>query len=192
MTLQEAITSRRSCRRFSQRAISFGVIERLLWAGQGVSDDAGNRTVPSAHALQPIELKLVAARVNSLPVGTYDVAAHDLELSRVTDGDVRTQLEQAAYDAQPWVEHAAAIVCLCADMRTPVQEFAAQEPLGRRGYQYVHIEAGGVAQNMALQAAEEDLGTVLVAGFRDDAVGSILHLQPHSEPIALLCIGKPG
>lgn len=192
MTLHEAITARRSCRSFSSQSVSFGMVERLLWAGQGVTDDAGNRTAPSAHALQPMHMCVVARRIHGIEGGIYNVAPGDLELDIITAADVRFQLEQAAYDDQPWIAEAAAIICLCADMLAPANEFASQSPYGMRGYRYAYIEAGAAAQNMALQAAEEDLGAVLVAGFRDEAVASILRLEPHIAPIALLCIGRPA
>lgn len=192
ITLHEAIAARRSCRNFSSTPIAVAAIERLLWAGYGVTNGIGKRTAPSAGALHPLQIKLLAGRIDGVASGVYAIEPDAPSWRLMDNHDFRPDLEAAAYEEQPWLGAAAAVVCLCADILAPATEFVAQAPYGMRGYKYVHIEAGAVAQNMALQAVEEQLGAVLVAGFRDEHVASILQLQPHTAPIALLCLGNPA
>lgn len=192
ITLHEAIAARRSCRNFSLTPVTTAAIERLLWAGYGITGDAGKRVAPSADALHPLQIKLVAGRVEGVANGVYAIEAEAASWRCVGNQNVQPELEAAAYEEQPWIGAAAAVICLCADMLAPASEFVTQAPYGMRGYRYVYMETGAVAQNMALQAAEDRLGAVLVAGFRDVEVVSALQLEPHVAPVAMLCIGNPA
>jgi nitroreductase len=53
-------------------------------------------------------------------------------------------------------------------------------------------EAGAASQNLALQAAAQGLGTVVIGAFDDDAVARALHLAAGERPLALMSIGRPG
>ena len=190
-TLHDLIATRRTCRAFSDHPLPSDVLERILWAAQGITDENGNRTAPSAHALHPLRLRLASGSIEGLSPAVYDVSAGEGSLVRVRDGDVRRELMDATIDDQPWIASATAILTIVADMVTPVRDFADQEPLGKRGYRYVYIEAGAAAQNAMLQATADGLGSVLVAGFNDTATAGVLGLRPPYEPILHLCLGWP-
>ena len=61
---------------------------------------------------------------------------------------------------------------------------------GERSAQYVHIEAGSAAQNIYLQAAALDLGTVFIGAFYDDQVKTILGLGENEVPLGLMPVGR--
>lgn len=192
MTLHDAIVQRRSWRKFSAQAIRHDALKRLLWAAQGTTDDSGKGTVPSAGALQPLRLFVSAGRVEGHDPGIFEATANSGVPTRVRDGDVRAELQRCAIDDQPWIGQAAAVITVCADFVSPAHEFAEQPPYGVRGRRYVYIEAGAAAQNMALQAASEQLGCVVVAGFRDEATADVLRLEPPYMPVLHLCLGAPS
>ena len=54
------------------------------------------------------------------------------------------------------------------------------------------MEAGSAVQNVCLQAAAMELGTVLIGAFDDDAVRKVLDLSEEDDPLALLPIGRPA
>lgn len=58
---------------------------------------------------------------------------------------------------------------------------------GERGYRYVYMEAGHVAQNITLMAIELGLATVMIGAFRDSKVKELLGIN--EEPIYIICIG---
>ena len=101
-------------------------------------------------------------------------------------------LRRASLEDPPWVEAAAAIAVVTADLKVASAEFADQRPYGERGLRYAFIEAGACAQNIQLQAVEEELSSVIVGGFRDEAVIDALELPPPCAPIALVCLGHPA
>lgn len=190
-TLDDAFSKRRSHRAFDDRPLTLPLVRKLLWAAQGITDKSGNRTVPSAHALHPLRLIVTAGHVTDQPIGVYCASDDTLDLTPHLDHDVRDNLEQAALDDQPWISRAPAVITICADMVSVSQAFAEQPPYGARGRRYAYIEAGAAAQNIQLQASEEGLASVLVAGFRDEATASILQLPAFHEPIIHMCLGWP-
>lgn len=191
-TLQDAIVSRRSCRRFSTAAIPGDALQRLLWAAQGITGNTGNRTVPSAHELHPLRLFVAVGHVENREPGLFACDLEGEPLRPVDSRDIRAELQACAIDDQPWLGQAAAIITVCADFVTPTRAFADQPPYGTRAMRYVHIESGAAAQNMALQAAAEELGCVLVAGFHDEATAAVLGIEAPYAPVLHLCLGWPS
>jgi SagB-type dehydrogenase family enzyme len=191
MQLSEAIARRRSCREFDDRPVGLAIVHRLLAAAQGVTGPEGKRAVPSAHALYPLRLFLVSGRVEGVADGVHAALPDGTIEVRIHDGNVRRALRAAALDDQPWIENAAGIIVIAADLAAASEAFSDQPPYGTRGVRYAYIEAGTAVQNIQLKATEEGLGSVLVAGFRDEATAAALGLDPPVAPIALVCFGWP-
>ena len=62
-SLEQVIVQRRSARDFDNSALALADIGQLLWSAQGITHPYGWRAAPSAGALYPLELYLVAGRV---------------------------------------------------------------------------------------------------------------------------------
>ncbi|MGZ5766818.1 MAG: SagB/ThcOx family dehydrogenase [Caldimonas sp.] len=184
-SVEDALRRRRSSRSYAARPIALATIAQLLWAAQGTTDSQGRRTAPSAGALYPLELHLVAARVEGLAPGVYRYlpATHSLRLA--TDGPAAPALMHAAMD-QPAVGMAGAVVVIAV-----VEERSAHK-YGVRAGRYATFEAGAAAQNLALQATAIGLGSVVVGAFDDLAVARTLGLAPNERPVALMPIGWPA
>lgn len=60
MSVESAIKERRSIREFSQKNLALEDVSQLLWAAQGIIGRRGFRAAPSAGALYPLELYIVA------------------------------------------------------------------------------------------------------------------------------------
>lgn len=191
ISLERALSLRRTRRDFEDRAVPLESVQRLLWAAQGITDDSGRRTAPSAHALHPLRLLLVAGGITDLDPGVYSVGKDARSLTPVIEHDVRSELESVALEDQPWIGQAAGIISICADFVAPCQAFSDQPPFGARGSRYVYIEAGAAAQNTQLMAVAMGLGCVLVAGFRDEATAEVLGLEAPVAPVLHLCFGWP-
>lgn len=191
-SLHDALARRRSLRDFTARPVPVESLQRLFWAAQGITGAEGKRTAPSAHALHPLRLRLVAGAVEGLEAGLYDVKDEDQAPELLKAGDCRAALQAAALEDQPWVGRAAALLAIYADMAAVCRHFAEQPPRGERGIRYVYLEAGAAAQNALLQAAAEGLGGVLVAGFQDAATAEVLGLAAPFAPLLYLCLGWPA
>jgi SagB-type dehydrogenase family enzyme len=184
---------RRSTRSFSSLPLAFDQLTLLAWVAQGRTAD-GHRTCPSAHALHPLAVTVVAGNVDGLAAGAYRYDAERHVLALVADGDHRERVARTTLADHEWLRNAAALLLLSGDMDTATRHFADQPPQGRRGRRYVWLEAGHASQNVYLQATESGLGAVLVAGFDDDRLlGLTPAIVPSGQhPLALLGVGRPA
>lgn len=183
-SLDGALSSRRSVREYAPEALSLEAVSRLLWAAQGENRSGGGRTAPSAGALYPLELYLVAGRVEGVAPGWYRYRPGDHALLRTGEGDPRGRLASAAL-GQAWVRDAPASIVIAAVYARTTRKY------GERGRRYVHIEVGHAAQNVCLQATALGLGTVFVGAFDDQRVKELLRLPDEEAPLAILPVGHP-
>jgi len=184
VSVERALTLRRSVRKFAPEALSLSAVSQLLWAAQGITDPKGLRTAPSAGALYPLEVYLVAGHVSGVRAGVYRYDPRRHRLLRVLDGDRRAGVAEAALD-QDWVAKAPAILVIAAIYERTARKY------GRRAAHYVDIEVGHAAQNVYLQATALGLGTTMVGAFRDEELSRALGLTGRTKPVGLLPVGKP-
>jgi len=180
--LEHALAERRSVREFASGALTLPQVAQLLWAAQGVTHGDGLRTAPSAGALYPLELYVVAGAVDKLAPGIYRYVPGKHKLEPVIIGDQRRPLCAAAL-AQECVAAGAVVFVFTAVERRTTRKY------GPRGVRYVHMEAGHAAQNLALQATALGLGSVTVGAFDDAAVARLLHLPGDEAPLYLMPVG---
>ena len=69
--VEEALLEGRSIRNYKDEALTLAGFSQLLWAAQGITHPAGYRTAPSAGALCPLEVYVVAGNVEGLQAGIY-------------------------------------------------------------------------------------------------------------------------
>lgn len=182
-SVEQALLKRRSVRDFRPAALELDELGQLLWAVQGVTDRAGYRTAPSAGALYPLEVYVLAGNVQGLPTGLYQYMPRGHALLGLAEDDTRPALGRAAFD-QPSIAEAPAIVALCAVYERVTGKY------GERGYRYVHMEAGHAAQNVYLQALPLHLGTVVLGAFDDDRVREVLRLSVREQPLYFMPVGR--
>lgn len=182
-SLEELLAQRRSTRDYNSTALELAEISQLLWAAQGITNSQGFRTAPSAGALYPLELYIVANQVNSLTKGVYHYDPGRHQLLTTGTGDMQALLSRAAL-SQECVQQAPAIVIFTADFERTTRKY------GNRGRRYVHIEVGHAAQNLYLQAESLGLGTVDVGAFDDDRVTEVLQLPSDLQPLLLMPVGR--
>lgn len=183
ISIEQALFQRRSVRDYTNEPLTTQEIAQILWAAQGITHPDGYRTAPSAGALYPLEIYLVAGHVKELPAGVYRYEPVVNSLERWLAGDIRTDLYNAALQ-QDCIKDAAAIVVIAAVYERTTQKY------GDRGTRYVHMEVGHAAQNIYLQVVSLKLGTVFIGAFYDEPVHQILQLEHNVVPLGLMPIGK--
>ncbi len=177
VSLEEAIKQRRSVRSFSEKALTLEQISQLLWACQGITDrERGLRSAPSAGATYPLEIYLI----NSDGIFYYTPGSHSMK--KIKDGDLRKELSQACF-GQGFVSDAGIDIIICADFKRTTSRY------GKRGENYVYIEAGHSAQNLHLEAVALGLGSVPVGAFSDTGVQKVLELPKDIIPIYVIPVG---
>jgi len=183
VTVEAAINARRSIRAYQDAPLTLAEAGQLLWAAQGVTHPGGLRTAPSAGALYPLETYLIVGEIHDLPQGVYRYHPDKHAISLHLEDDQREELCSAAL-GQECVREAPVILLMTAIYeRTTVR-------YGQRGEQYVHMEVGGAAQNVYLQATALDLGTVFIGAFHDDQVQQVLSLPQDEIPLCIMPVGR--
>jgi SagB-type dehydrogenase family enzyme len=185
MSVEEALQDRRSIRSYADDPLTLAEAGQLLWAAQGVTDALGHRTAPSAGALYPLEVYLVAGAITGLEQGVYRYEPESHRLVLTASGDFRGVLQEAALDQDAVGDAPADIVIAAVPERT-------SSKYGDRAMRYVYLEGGGAAQNIYLQAEALDLGTVTIGAFDDAAVQRVLALPANTTPLSIMPVGRVG
>jgi SagB-type dehydrogenase family enzyme len=183
VSIEESLLSRRSIRSFTNEPLTLREVSQLLWAAQGITDSAGRRTAPSAGALYPLEIYVVAGNVKDLNPGVYHYEPDKHQLTKLMDGDIRAKLASAALGQDSVRNGSISCVITAVYERTTVK-------YGDRGVRYVHIEVGHAAQNLCLQAVALDLGVVTVGAFDDEQVADVLSLPEDEQPLYIIPVGR--
>lgn len=187
--LEEAIQRRRSMREFSGEPLSLDELSRLLFFGNGITKTEALseeivlslRASPSAGALYPIEIYPVVFRVAGLQEGVYhyDVQGHSLEL--LSPGQYKDFMYEASHQQEMVLQSSAVFVMTAIFDRTRVK-------YGERGYRYVLLDAGHIAQNLYLECTALGLGCATIGGFVDDDVNSLLGVDGLLESVVYMAV----
>ena len=176
ISLEQAITKRRSRRKFILKALTHEQIGQLCWAAQGREAHSRYRTVPSAGATYPLELLVV------IRDGLFQYLPAKHSLKKLTDQDLRAELTSAAW-GQKFIADAPLTLVFTAQFGRTTGRY------GQRGIRYVYMEAGHAAQNVHLQAEALGLGSVAVGAFDDASVSKVLKLPDHLEALYMVVAG---
>ncbi len=183
MSVEEALTKRRSIRSYKDEALGLDELAQLLWSAQGITNEQGFRTAPSAGATFPLEMFVVANNVETLKTGIYHYHPHENKLELLREEDVSSPLFRACLSQSMILDGGAVLVFAAVFERTT-------ERYGERGVRYVHNEIGHASQNVHLQAAALNLGTVVIGAYRDDEVEEILQLGDAYRVLYLMPVGR--
>jgi SagB-type dehydrogenase family enzyme len=179
MSLEETLVQRRSVREFSAQPLTLAELSQLLWAAQGITNERGFRTAPSAGALYPLEVYVAT------PEGLHRYEPQGHRLLSIGSKDTRPALYEAALRQEP-VRRAPAVFILAAVYeRTSVKYGSERSP------RYVHMEAGHAAQNLLLEAVALGLGAVPIGAFVDREIQEALGIPSDHQPLYLIPVGHP-
>ncbi len=182
VSVEKALKTRRTLRTPSAKALPLADVAQLCWAAQGVTDDKGHRTAPSARATYALELYVLAGNVTGLPAGLYRYRPEKHDLARVSEGDQRKEFVQAAI-GQGWIENAPVVFVVTGSAER-------QRPkIPERNAEFLAVETGLAAQGLFLQATALGLGGTFVGGFKPDAARTFLKLPANEDVFAVLPIG---
>ena len=183
-SVEEALHKRRSIRNYTKEPISLDEVSQILWAAQGITEKSyGLKTAPSAGALYPLEVYMVAANVKDISEGIYKYNPRNHNMKKIEDGDKRMEISNASL-RQDAIEGCSALVIITAIYeRTSVK-------YGDRAERYVQMEVGHVGQNIYLQAVSLRIGTVMIGAFQDEALKKVLKIPANEFPLAIYPLGK--
>lgn len=183
ISVEKAIKLRRSIRSYKQEPLTMAQVGQVLWAAQGITSNDGFRTAPSAGATYPLEIYLIAGKVVDLTSGIYKYLNKDHAIIKISDGDKRAELSDAAL-SQEWIKEAPIAIVVCGIYERTSKKY------GDNASKYVHMEVGCVAQNVYLQATALGLGTTFVGAGEEEKIASVLHLDKNEHALCILPVGS--
>ncbi len=159
-------------------------ISRLLYFTNGVTrviphpgapEPMMMRAAPSAGALYPTELYVVATDVSDIEAGVYNLQVKDHSLIRVWEGDFRETLAAACPGAGDAVRAAPFSIVMTALYWRSAWRY--QE----RAYRRILLDSGHVLGNLVLYAPRVGLRAVPVGGFVDQSIEETLLIDSSEE-----------
>ena len=187
MSVEEALANRRSRRDYTQDPITSEALMQLLWAAQGITQTRGGhafRAAPSAGALYPIETYLSIHNVQGIAPGIYHYAVETHELEQLKTGDFRLAAAKAALD-QEMVYHSNVLFIWTAVFERAKWKYR------QRAYRYVYLDAGHIAQNVALGAVALGLGSCQIAALFDGEANDLVGVDGTAEStVYMTIVGK--
>ncbi|HNT60825.1 MAG TPA: SagB/ThcOx family dehydrogenase [Candidatus Bilamarchaeaceae archaeon] len=185
LSVEEAISSRRSVRSYSDSGITLSELSQLLWAAQGITGEGGLRSAPSAGALYPIDIYIYPNRVEGASCGIYRYVPDGHRLVLAREGDFSDALCQASFGQRP-VCDAAAVFIFAAKRGRVAQKY------GESSDAFIAMEAGHISQNVLLESVSLGLGAVPVGAFSRESVDRLLGINGGGESsIYINCVGRP-
>ncbi len=192
-SLEECIKERRSVRSYADEPLTLQEVSQLLWAAYGITKPmhgapsflrGGLKSAPSAGALYPLEIYLVAGEVKDLKAGIYKYDSKNHKLEKLEEGDYRRHLSNAAL-SQTMIEEAPIDLVYSAVFERTTGKY------GDRGRQrYVPMDVGHSGENVYLQATALGLATVSVGAFSDSSVKKVIGMPAEEVPLYIMPVGR--
>ena len=192
VSIEEVLSRRRSVRYYEDNPLSIDDISQLLWSAYGITKSidspaflrGGLKTAPSAGALYPLELYLIAWNIDQLKNGIYKYFPEDHSLKLVTNGDKRDELSTAAWD-QSWLKEAAGAIVYSAIFSRTSDKYSI-----RGEERYVCMDLGHSAENVYLQGMALGIGTCAIGAFNDNKLKELINMPEEEKPLYIMPIGK--
>jgi SagB-type dehydrogenase family enzyme len=184
LTLDQCLHQRKSIRRFADKPITKAQLSYLLWAVAGIQRSMGDfhfRPAPSAGALYPIETYLIVHNVDGISKGLYHYAIRPHALEELRLGDFRNDIVQATQGQRMHAFANIVIIWTAIFQRT---KFRYHD----RAYRFIYLDAGHIAQNLALTAVGLGLSSCQVGAYFDDEVNRILGVDGKEESAIYLSV----
>ncbi|MGI6250725.1 MAG: SagB/ThcOx family dehydrogenase [Anaerolineaceae bacterium] len=182
---------RRSVRRYDEAsALSLAELSYLLWYSQGIKKITNKRglslrMVPSAGCRHPFETYLAVHRVDGLQPGLYHYVPQNNSVEVVDFApETLEAINHATNDQNQVITSAVTFIWVANPYRTSWRHSS-------RAYRYIFIDAGHVAQNLALAAESINCGTCAIGAYIDEEANAALKLDGKEQfVIYLTSVGR--
>ncbi|MBU3228917.1 SagB/ThcOx family dehydrogenase [Clostridium algidicarnis] len=193
LNLFDVIFKRRSVRSFSNEPMTFEELSTILFYSSGMTgkyDKTDDKTYkclfayPSAGALMPLDSYILINNVKDINPGIYyyDPIKHVLKFIKGIEWNELPKIT-FSYNLS---KQAAFVIYILGSMRLTGYKY------GDRGYRFMLLEAGHLAQNIYLTSTGIGGGAVASGGFLDVEVLELLDLNDKDMFVLYeMIIGKP-
>lgn len=170
LSVEEAILKRRSVREYSEKPLSISEVSHILFSAYGITHIVNGfelRASPSAGALYPIEIYFAAHNIEGINEGIYHYIPQNHSVEIIKKGNFREEILKACLSQETFLTSSLTIIYTAVFRRTTSK-------YGERGYMYIYIEVGHIAQNVALQCVSLGLSSCVVGAFYENKINKII------------------
>ena len=185
------IEERKSERKFKNKGLALKTISKVLYFSCGIRNhkkmqgdfNRSLRMYPSAGAKYPLEVYPVILKSKEIPPGIYHYNVKWNSLELLLKGNFKKKFGEIT--GQNWVKKSTMIVIITAAFPRTIIKYK------ERGWRYIFLEAGHLAQNIHLISTALKLKFCAIGGFLDKEIINLLELNSKSElPLYLIAVGK--
>lgn len=183
------IRKRQSLRNYENKALSKAELSYLLYGSSGLIKsekdlNKSRRPYPSAGARYPLEIYPLIFNCEGFQKGIYHYNVKENYLEVLLQKDLRRWFFNIT-GGEKWLKKASVVFIISGVFdRTRIK-------YGDRGYRYILIEVGHLAQNLSLIATELRLQSCPLGGFIDYEVNKLLDIENQKErTLYLIAVGK--
>ena len=183
-SLYDVLKNRKSIRDYQNKAITKETLSYLLWASTGISRKEVRfefRTAPSAGALYPIETYLVINNVEDIEQGVYHYSIKNNYLELLKEGDHSVEIAKAALTQKMCADSSVVFIWTAIFQRMKWK-------YSQRAYRYIYLDAGHIAENLALAATSLELGSCQIGALYDDEVNEIIGVDGKDESVIYMSV----
>lgn len=195
LNLFDVISKRRSVRNFSKEPMAFEELSTILFYSSGMTGEYSETkdkphrylfAYPSAGGLMPLDSYIFINNVKDIDSGIYyyDPISHFLKVIKKDFQSNDFKKVTLSYDLS---EQAAFVIYIVGRINLTGYKY------GDRGYRFMQLEAGHLAQNLYLTTTAIGAGAVASGGFLDGDILELLDLN-NADTFVLyeIIIGKPN
>jgi SagB-type dehydrogenase family enzyme len=136
-----------------------------------------HRTVPSGGKLYPLEIYVFFFKqIGEIEPGIYHYGIRNHALEPVVL-KFFTKQDISAFTPIRWLEELSCMICISGVFERMTDKY------GSRGYRYILLEAGHVAQNMLLAGTEQGVNILPVGGVNEGPIERAIGLNETKERI---------
>lgn len=186
--LAEIIKKRKTSRFFTGEAITYSELSYILHYAAGIKEgienmDDSRRMYPSAGARYPLEVYSIILNIKNLTSGLYHYNVKEECLEMLVEEDIKERVINI-FGGEKWLRNAAAIFIITGILRRNQIKYK------ERGYKFMLIETGHLAQNICLLATDLGLGVCTLGGYIDSMVEELLDIRfPKEFPLYVVAVG---
>lgn len=184
--LKNTLSNRRTSRDFENDIITLDELGCILEYSYGINghlqpmDDRPVQPVryaPSAGALYPLEIYILPFSVEGLDryIYHYNVLDSVLENTGIAFENRDIVNDITAYAEE--VKKSSCLILVTSVFRRNTFKY------GNRGYRFIHLDAGHLAQNISLISTALNRKSMLLGGFLDDEINNLLEIDGVTEGV---------
>jgi len=190
-TFDQAVLGRRSLHEFGSEPLGWDQFSKLIQFGGGITGTGDLpygerqhfRAAPSGGGLYPVEMYVFALHIETLPAGIYHYYPVENHIELLSERDYSAELKTVTFASE--VGQAGAVFALTG---IPLKS---RLKYGERGYRFMLLEAGHIAQNLLLTANSLRLAAFPIGGFIDDELDRLLRIDGLDEiSLYLVAVGR--